>query len=87
MKLDDLEKILTDIVMDLKPAQEPILDADPYESVNFDHMTKDNSAWVDLIARYLKIAKTFEIHYRFLIFFWMMFSKAAIMEQKIIINR
>ena len=53
---------LADIVINLKPAQEPISDADPYESVNFDHMTKDNSAW-------------------------MMFSKVAIMEQRIIINR
>ena len=53
---------LADIVMNLKPAQEPISDADPYESVNFDHMTKDNSAWMDLIAGYLKTAKTFEIH-------------------------
>lgn len=53
---------LTDLVMDLKPAQEPIAAADPYESVNFDYMVKDNSAWVDLIAGYLKTAKTFEIH-------------------------
>lgn len=59
------EKILmhlADLVMDLKPAQEPISDSDPCESVNFDYMTKDNSAWVELIARYLKTAKTFEIH-------------------------
>lgn len=67
--LKDLEKALNEVLADLKPAQiVPDSDGDvsngveSFESVDFDYNEKDNRGWIALIAGYLNIAKTFEIH-------------------------
>ena len=62
MNLNDLEKTLSGLVMDLKPAPEPPADYVPFESMEFDRSEKDNSKWIELITGYLNTAKTFEIH-------------------------
>lgn len=62
MNLKDLEKTLSGLVMDLESAPENLADATHFESVDFDRAEKDNARWIELIAGYLKTAKTFEIH-------------------------
>ena len=61
MIFDDLEKALTEAIMDLKPA--PVSDEpDEFEMVTLDRDEKDNSKWLIYITAALKDAKTFEIH-------------------------
>lgn len=60
--LEDLEKALSGLVMDLKPASEVPVDYVPFESIEFDRSEKDNTKWIELITGYLNTAKTFEIH-------------------------
>ena len=62
MNLKDLEKALSELIMDLKPAPEAPDDAIPFESVQFDRSENDNTKWIELITGYLNTAKTFEIH-------------------------
>ena len=62
MNLKDLEKTLSGLVLDLKPAPEPPADYVSFESIDFDRSEKDNSKWIELITAYLNTAKTFEIH-------------------------
>lgn len=62
MNLKDLEKTLSGLVLDLKPASEPPADYIPFESIDFDRSEKDNSKWIELITAYLTTAKSFEIH-------------------------
>ena len=63
MVLKDLEKVVSGLVADLKPAPEVPAGADPFnKSMTFDRSEKDNSKWIELISGYLATAKTFEIH-------------------------
>ena len=62
MNLEDLEKTLSGLVIDLKPTPESPADYVPFESMDFDRSEKDNSKWIQLITGYLDTAKTFEIH-------------------------
>ena len=62
IELNDLEKVLADLIMDLKPVTETSADGNPFEMITFDYSEKDNSRWVELAAGYLTSAKTFEIH-------------------------
>jgi len=57
-----LEKTLTELIMDLKPAPEVPADTILFESVNYDRSEHDNTKWIELITGYLNTAKTFEIH-------------------------
>ena len=63
MVFNDLEKVISGLVADLKPAPEVPASADPFnKSMTFDRSEKDNSKWIKLISGYLATAKTFEIH-------------------------
>lgn len=62
MVFEDLEKVLSGLVMDLEPVTEVPDDNTPFISMDFDYSEKDNGKWIDLIFGYLKTAKTFEIH-------------------------
>ncbi len=62
MSLKELEKALSDLVTDLKPAPEPSADEVPFEMITFDYSEKDSSRWIELISYYLNEAETFEIH-------------------------
>ena len=63
MVLKDLEKAVSGLVANLKPAPEVPAGADPFnKSMTFDRSEKDNSKWIKLISGYLATAKTFEIH-------------------------
>lgn len=61
MDFRELEKVITELVADLKPAE---LQAEPvqYEETTFDRSEKDNKKWIELISGYLPNAKRFEIH-------------------------
>jgi len=61
MDFRELEKVITELVADLKPAE---LQAEPvqYEETTFDRSEKDNKKWIELISGYLSNAKRFEIH-------------------------
>lgn len=61
MDFRELEKVITELVADLKPAE---LQAEPvqYESTTFDGCEKNNDKWIELISEYLVEAKVFEIH-------------------------
>jgi len=59
----DLEKVISGLVADLKPAPEVPAGADSFnKSMTFDRSEKDNSKWIELISGYLVTAKIFEIH-------------------------
>ena len=61
MLLEDLNKALSEVIMDLKPA--PIPDeVIEFKEVTLDRSEVDNSKWVSYITVALKDAKTFEIH-------------------------
>ena len=63
MVFNDLEKVISGLVADLKPAPEVLASADLLnKSMTFDRSEKDNSKWTELISGYLATAKTFEIH-------------------------
>ncbi|MBP3399100.1 MAG: hypothetical protein J6K75_05015 [Erysipelotrichaceae bacterium] len=62
VNIKNLEKTLSELVLDLKPAPEPPADYVPFESMDFDRSEKDNSKWIEHITAYLTTAKTFEIH-------------------------
>ena len=62
MSFKELEKFLSELVFDLKPASEVPVDAVPYELTTFDRSERDNSKWLSLISGYLTTAKVFEIH-------------------------
>ena len=63
MVLNDLEKVISGLVADLKPAPEVPAGADLLnKSMTFDRSEKDNSKWIELISGYLATAKIFEIH-------------------------
>ena len=60
--MNELEKLLTTLVGELKPAHlEPVerVSTDP---IYFDYTEKGNTRWLNLMADALKNAKTFEIH-------------------------
>ena len=61
MIFKELEKVLSEAIIDLKPA--PIPDNPiEYEYVTLDRDETDNSKWLDYIMAALNDAKTFEIH-------------------------
>lgn len=61
MLLEDLKKMLSDAIMDLKPA--PIPDeVIEFEEITLDCSEVDNSKWLSYIMAALDGAKTFEIH-------------------------
>ena len=62
MIFKDLEKALTEVVIDLKPAPAVPADAVPFSSMDFDRSETDNTKWIKLITGYLHKAETFEIH-------------------------
>ena len=62
MSIKDLEKVLSELVFELKPASQIPAGAASFESTTFDFSEKDNSKWAALISGYLAAAKTFEIH-------------------------
>lgn len=59
---NDMERVITDLVIDLEPAPEVPDNEVPMTDKIFDHTEKDNSKWIALITGYLNGAKTFEIH-------------------------
>ena len=61
MIFEELEKALSGVIMDLKPAPIPdeLLE---YEMVTLDRTETDNSKWLSYITAALDGAKTFEIH-------------------------
>ena len=61
MDFKDLEKALSEAIMDLKPA--PILDEFFLcEMITLERTETDNSKWISYITAALDDAKTFEIH-------------------------
>jgi len=62
MSFEDIEKVLSRLVAELKPADEAPVDVVPFESTTFDFSEQDNSKWINLISGYLTTAKVFEIH-------------------------
>lgn len=62
VNLNSLEKTLSNLIGDLRPATEIAVDYSSFYSINFDHTEKDNAKWVKLITGYLNNATAFEIH-------------------------
>ena len=61
MVLEELKDVLSEVIMDLKPA--PIPDGPvEFEMVTLYRSETDNSRWLSYITAALKDAKTFEIH-------------------------
>ena len=60
--MKDLEKTLTGLISDLKPA--PFVPNGPVEHqrIDLDYTEKDNSKWLAYMSEALKTATTFEIH-------------------------
>ena len=61
-EINELEKLLTSLVNELKPAPAEPAESKLTESVYFDYTEKDNTRFLALITDALKTAKTFEIH-------------------------
>ncbi len=62
MEMKDLERVLTGLISELKPAPFVPDAALEYERIDFDRTEKDNSKWLTYITEALKTATTFEIH-------------------------
>jgi len=60
--MNELEKLLTSLVGELKPAPIEPVDSVSTDPIYFDYTEKDNIRWLNLMADALKKAKTFEIH-------------------------
>lgn len=60
--MKDLEKVLTEQILDLKVNEMSSCETEIYDEVYFDRTEKDNSKWLELITEALKGAKSFEIH-------------------------
>ena len=58
----DLENALLESILDLKPAPETPAEDLFLEEMTFDYSEQDNGRWKELIAGYLKKAKSFEVH-------------------------
>ncbi len=61
-EINELEKLLTSLVNDLKPPPPGPRRSKRTESVYFDYSEKDNTRFLTLLTDALKNAKTFEIH-------------------------
>lgn len=61
MDFRELEKALSGVMMDLKPATIPDESVE-FEGITLDRTEKDNSKWLSYVAAALDGAKTFEIH-------------------------
>ena len=62
METKDLEKALTGLLSELKPARLQPNEAKEFRSVEFDRTEKDNSKWLAYMSEAIKTARTFEIH-------------------------
>ncbi len=62
MGINDLEKALTGLISDLKPASHTPNEVAEHEYIELDCTEKDNSKWLTYITDALKTATTFEIH-------------------------
>lgn len=62
MHFKDMENVLSELVMELKPAVEAPGDAGLFALTTFDRSEQDNTKWIELISGYLTTAKVFEIH-------------------------
>lgn len=60
--MNELEKLLTTLVGELKPAPLEPVDRVSTDPIYFDYTEKGNTRWLNLMADALKNAKTFEIH-------------------------
>ena len=60
--MNDLEKLLTSLVGELKPVPIEPVDRVSTDPIYFDYTEKGNTRWLNLMADALKNAKTFEIH-------------------------
>ena len=60
--MKDLEKVLTEQIIELEVNEKSFCETEMYDEVYFDRMEKDNSKWLKLMTEALKSAKTFEIH-------------------------
>lgn len=60
--MNELEKLLTSLVGELKPAPLEPVDSVSTDPIYFDYTEKGNTRWLNLMADALKNAKTFEIH-------------------------
>ena len=60
--MKDLEKVLTGLISELKPAPFVPVDTTEHWSVEFDRTEKGNSKWLTYITEALNTATTFEIH-------------------------
>ena len=60
--MKDLEKVLTGLISELKPAAFVPVDTTEHWSVEFDRTEKGNSKWLTYITEALNTATTFEIH-------------------------
>jgi hypothetical protein len=61
-EINELEKLLTSLVNELKPAPAEPAESKLTGSVYFDYSEKDNTHFLALLTDALKNAKTFEIH-------------------------
>ncbi len=61
-EINELEKLLTSLVNDLKPAPAEPVESKLTESIYFNYSEKDNTRFLTLLTDALKNAKTFEIH-------------------------
>ena len=60
--MQDLERVLAEQILDLKPAPEVPTDMVPFQELHLDGAKKDNDCWQELLKAYLVQAKTFELH-------------------------
>jgi len=59
---EELEKALSEQIMNLKPAPSVPDQSIEVDTVYFDGTESDNSKWLELIRERIKTAKSFEIH-------------------------
>ncbi len=59
---NDFEKVLIDLISDLKPAPYTPNEIAEHEYIELDRTEKDNSKWLTYITDALETANTFEIH-------------------------
>ena len=60
--MKDLEKVLTEQILDLKANEMSPCETEIYDEVYLDRTEKDNSKWLELMTEAFKGAKSFEIH-------------------------